>query len=122
MEIGDEIVQLLRSEGAASGGHHVAAVEDGLADEAFVGGQAAGQERFLEEALEAGAVFSRVGVCVVTGGACLPIDVAATRLLGVQPELRVGLRRIVVIAAAGECHKRERSERDEGSIHAAIIF
>ena len=91
MEIGDEIVQLLLAKGAARGGHHVAAVEDGLADKAFVGWQTAGQERFLEDTLEAGAVFAGDGMRVVAGRAGLLVDVAAAGLLGVQPELRVGL-------------------------------
>ena len=91
MEIGDEIVQLLRGEGAGCGGHHVAAVEDGLADKAFVGWQTAGQKRFLEEALEAGAVFAGDGMRVVAGSAGLLVDVATASLLGVQTQLRVGL-------------------------------
>jgi len=59
VQVGEEIVELLLREGATHGGHHAAAGEDGLADESFVGGQAAGQEWFLEEALQARAVLSR---------------------------------------------------------------
>lgn len=122
MEIGDEIVQLLRLEGAGGGWHHVAAVEHGLADKAFVGWQTAGQECFLEQAFKAGAVFAGDGMRVVAGGAGLLVDVTAAGLLGVQPQLRVGLRRNVVAAATEECQKRERCKCADSSVHAAIIF
>ncbi len=90
MQVRDEIVEPLLGVGAAGGGHHVAAGEDRLEHEAFVGGPAAGQKRFLEKALEAGAVFSWDGVGVVAGCAGLLVDVAAAGLLRVQPQLRVG--------------------------------
>jgi hypothetical protein len=42
VQVRDEIVQLPGIESASSGGHHVAAVEYGLADKSFVGRPAAG--------------------------------------------------------------------------------
>ena len=91
VEVGHKIVELLLAESAAGRGHHVAAVQNGLADEALVGGQAAWQKRFLEKAFQAGAVLTRDGVCVVAGRAGLLIDVASAGLLRVQTQLRVGL-------------------------------
>ena len=90
MEIGEKIVELLWSQSAACGGHHIAAVENGLAHEALVGGQAARQERFLEEPFQNGPVLPGNRMRVVAGGAGLPINVAAAGLLRVQPQLLVG--------------------------------
>jgi hypothetical protein len=101
VQVGEEIVELLLGECAADGRHHAAAGENGLADESFVGGQAAGQEWFLEETLQARAVLSRDGVRVVAGRTILLINMAATRLSRVQPQLRVGFSGGVV-AATGE--------------------
>src|SRR5271167_3457329 len=59
MQVGEEIVELLLSERAADGGHHIAAGENGLPHESFVGGKPAGQKWFLEDPFQAGTVLSR---------------------------------------------------------------
>jgi hypothetical protein len=102
VEVSEEVVELLWAESASGGGHHVTAVEDGLADEAFIGGQAARQEGVLEEALEARAVLAWNGVGVVASGAGLPVELAAVGLWGGKAERGVGFRGGVVVAAARE--------------------
>jgi hypothetical protein len=110
VEIGEEIVELLLGERAADGGHHIAAAENGLADESFVGGQTAGQELLLEQAFEAGAILSGDGVRVVAGGASLLIEMASGGLLRVQIELGVGFSRGVIAATGEECQESDAGE------------
>jgi len=73
VQIGEEIVELLRREGVADGRHHVAAGENCLTKKSLIGGQPAGKKLLFEKALQARAVLSRDGVRVVAGRAVLLI-------------------------------------------------
>lgn len=110
VQVGEEIVELLLGEGVADGRHHVAAGEDGLAHESFVGGQPAGQKWFLEKALEAGPVLSRDGMRVVAGCTVLLIQMPTGSLLSVQSQLCVGFPGGVVAAPGEESQENEAGE------------
>jgi len=73
MQVGEEIAELLLGERAADGRHHVAAGEDGLADESFIGRQSAGEKWFFEELLQAGTILSGNRMRVVAGRTILLI-------------------------------------------------
>ena len=111
VQVGEEIIELLLREGTANGGHHVAAGEDGLENESFVGGQSAGQKWFLEKALQAGSVLSGDRVRIVTGCTILLIQVASRGLLGIWSQLRVGFSGDVVAAPGEECQENEADEK-----------
>jgi len=91
VEVGEEGAELVVGESVAGRGHHAASVEDGLGDEAVVGGESAREEFAFEEAFEAGAFGAAGGVGVVAGGAALIVDLASGGLLGGEAELGVGL-------------------------------
>ena len=59
VEIRDEIVELLLVERVALRRHHAAAVDNRLLDEPVVGGQAARQESFFVDSLQARPFASR---------------------------------------------------------------
>lgn len=91
VQVGEKIVELLLGEGTADGRHHVASAKDGLADESLVGGESAGQKRFLEQALQARAILSGNRVRVMAGRARLLIEVPPRRLAGIEAELGIRL-------------------------------
>ena len=105
MQKGEEIVELLLGEGTADGGHHVAAGENRLTNESFVGRQPAGQKLLFEKALEARTVLSGDGVRVVARCAVLLIQMPTRSLLSVQSQLRVGFSGGVVTAPGEECQE-----------------
>jgi hypothetical protein len=105
VQIGKEIVELLLGEGATDGGHHVAAGENRLTNESFVGRQPTGQKLLLEKALQAGPVLSGDGVRVVARCAVLLIQMPTRSLLSVQSQLRVGFSGGVVAAPGEECQE-----------------
>jgi len=111
VEVGEEVVKLLLREGAADGWHHVAAIEDRLADESFVGGQPAGQKWLFKKALQAGAVLSRDRMSVVAGRTILEIQMASRGLLSIQSQLRVGFFGGVVAATGEECQENDAGKK-----------
>ena len=74
MQVGDEIVELLRGQRAADGWHHIAAADNGLTDESFIGGQAARQKLLLEKPLQMRTILSRNRMRVVAWRTALPIQ------------------------------------------------
>jgi len=111
VKVREEIVELLLGERAADGGHHVAAAENGLADESFVGGHSAGQKLFLEQPFETGAILSGNRVGIMAGRAGLLIEMASGGLLGIQAQLGVGFAGGVVAATGEECQENEAGEK-----------
>lgn len=109
VEVGEEGAELVVGEGVAGGGHHAASVDDGLGDEAVVGGEAAGEEFALEDAFEARAFGAAGRVGEVACGAALVVDLASGGLLGGEAELGVGLGGFVG-AAGGESTDQNASE------------
>jgi len=112
VEIGEKIVKLLRGERAAKGGHHRAALLDGLSNEPVVGGQAAGKILFPEESFQAGAIQGRGRVCVVAASAGEPIDLPPGGLLGIQTELGIGFFRSILPATGQQ--GGEKDARNKG--------
>ncbi len=111
VEVREEIVQLLLGEGCADGRHHVAASQNRLAHESFVGGKSAGEKWFLEETLQTGTILARDRMRVVTGRTILLIQMASRGLLRVQSKLGVGFRGVVVAATGEDSQKDESGEK-----------
>ena len=112
MQVGEEGAELVVGEGVAGGGHHAASVDDGLGDEAVIGGESAGEEFAFEEAFHAGAVRAAGGVGEVAGGAALIVDLASSGLLGGEAELGVGFGGF--IGAAGDEDAGQNGKKGTG--------
>lgn len=117
VEIGEEIVKLLRGKRAAQGRHHPAALQDGLSNESVIGRQPAGEIFFPEQSLQARAIQRRGGICVVATSARKPVHLPPARLLGIQTELGIRFFRGILPATGQESQEKDARKNRRDASH-----
>jgi len=111
MQVGQQVAHLLLVEHAPERGHLAASQADHLAHALVIGRCAAGHERLLENALQAGPVPRPRTIRLVTRGAVAVIDLPPAGLLRIQSQLGIALANLRV--AARVQHRRGCQYQDE---------
>src|ERR1035441_1340963 len=122
VQIGEQVLALAGSHGVAQGGHHGAAVEDGVHDAVVVGRGAAIQILLLEDATERLALQWLVGAVVVAAGATGLVHVVPAHLLRIELGERSGRGQLLASHGGGKDHGHaERKQSPLNLFHGSIV-
>jgi hypothetical protein len=123
VQVSEQILQFLCVQLLAIAGHLIAPEANDIAHPLIIRGQAAqGKILSLEHSLESGTLLAASRVGLVAAGALGIKDLSASRLLRIQPKLRIGFTPLDVTRHTGGEYPDQQHKTEQNVLFISQLF